>query len=136
MALPQPARRVTHHASPQHAEVLRALGEALALLGAPGSGLIVAVLGRGPADVDHLREYVPGLTEDELACRLGELIAAGLVTPESPSAMSAQGRYALDHSGRALLIPLAALTVWAQNHSCTQGSARPSRSGHPERPGS
>ncbi|MET8100367.1 winged helix-turn-helix transcriptional regulator [Streptomyces sp. NPDC005236] len=136
MTIPQPAQGVAHRTSPSHTEVLRALGEALALLGAPGSGLIVAVLGRGPADLDHLREYVPGLTKVELACRLGELITAGLVTPESPSAMSAQGRYALDHSGRALLIPLAALTVWAQDHSCTQGSARPSRSGHPERPGS
>lgn len=93
-----------------------ALTRAFSLLGRRGTGLIITALARGPADVAQVRERLPGLSEGVLTRRLRELTTLGLVTrtaaPDTPS----RSRYALSARGKALLIPLASLTVWAEDH--------------------
>jgi DNA-binding HxlR family transcriptional regulator len=93
---------------------LEALTRAFALLGTRGTGLIITALAKGPADVHLIHERVPGHSDSLLTRRLREMTALGLVArtdhPGTPTV------YTLAAHGKALLIPLAALTVWAQDH--------------------
>ncbi|MDX2546306.1 winged helix-turn-helix transcriptional regulator [Streptomyces sp. WI04-05B] len=104
---------------PELPEPLVALTRACSLLGRRGIGLIITALARGPADVAKVSERLPGLGEGLLTRSLRELTTLGLVTrtaaPDTPS----RSRYALSARGKALLIPLAALTVWAEDHLST-----------------
>ncbi|WUT58676.1 helix-turn-helix transcriptional regulator [Streptomyces canus] len=112
-----------------------ALTRAFSLLGRRGTGLIITALARGPADVAQVRERLPGLSEGVLTRRLRELTTLGLVTrtaaPDTPS----RSRYALSAHGKALLIPLASLTVWAEDHLCADApeakTGRRKQPGHP-----
>ncbi|MEV5530487.1 winged helix-turn-helix transcriptional regulator [Streptomyces prunicolor] len=115
MTLPHP--QPPHQPHPLHLpEPLVALTRAFSLLGRRGTGLIITALARGPADVAQVCERLPGLSEGVLTRRLRELTTLGLVTrtaaPDTPS----RSRYALSARGKALLIPLASLTVWAEDH--------------------
>ncbi|MFJ1733031.1 winged helix-turn-helix transcriptional regulator [Streptomyces sp. NPDC088254] len=117
MTLPYP--QPPHQPHPvQLPEPLVALTRAFSLLGRRGTGLIITALARGPADVAQVCERLPGLSEGVLTRRLREMTTLGLVTrtaaPDTPSG----SRYALSAHGKALLIPLAALTVWAEDHLC------------------
>ncbi|MEU1035249.1 GNAT family N-acetyltransferase [Streptomyces mirabilis] len=115
-----------HHSQPpQLPEPLLALASALALLGRRWSGLIIATLAESPADFAQVRERVPGISDRMLARRLQELTTAGLVVGAVQPGASPRTHYTLSSHGAASLIPLAALTVWAQDHITAKGA--PSR---------
>lgn len=127
-----------HQPHPPHLpEPLVPLTRAFSLLGRRGTGLIITALARGPADVAQVCERLPGLSEGVLTRRLRELTTLGLVTrtaaPDTPS----RSRYALSPHGKALLIPLASLTVWAEDHLCANTpqakTGRRRQPGHPAR---
>ncbi|MEH0525038.1 helix-turn-helix domain-containing protein [Streptomyces stelliscabiei] len=102
--------------SPRLPEPLEALTRAFALLGTRGTGLIVVALAKGPADLHLLRERVPGLSDGLLTRRLREMAALGLVTRTAHPGTSTSTVFTLASHGKALLIPLTALTVWAEGH--------------------
>ncbi|MEU3278903.1 hypothetical protein [Streptomyces antibioticus] len=116
MAVPQSAR-AGHTCMPaaRH-EAFRALSEALALLGTPGTGTVIAALGDGPAPSADVRARVTDLGNDDVERCLWRLCADGLVQRTRSAAASAEDLYALAAPGRALLIPIAAVLVWAQDH--------------------
>ncbi|MFF7951887.1 winged helix-turn-helix transcriptional regulator [Streptomyces griseorubiginosus] len=97
-------------------EPLEALARALALLGIRGTGLVITALAKGPADLHLIQERVPGLSDGLLIRRLREMTALGLVARTDHPGTSTPTVYTLAAHGKALLIPLAALTVWAQDH--------------------
>ncbi|MFF3742413.1 winged helix-turn-helix transcriptional regulator [Streptomyces sp. NPDC002566] len=101
---------------PRLPEPLEALTRAFALLGTRGTGLIVAALAKGPADLHLIRERVPGFSDGLLTRRLREMTALGLVARTTRLGTPTTSVYTLASRGKALLIPLAALTVWAQDH--------------------
>ncbi|MGW0476478.1 winged helix-turn-helix transcriptional regulator [Streptomyces coeruleorubidus] len=109
----------------QPAQPDAALARAFALLGEPWNGLIIAALAKGPADFAQVRERVPGISDDTLAERLQDLTTVDLVSRTAHPGPSPGGRYALAPHGNAFLIPLAALTVWAQDHLPASDSPAP-----------
>jgi DNA-binding HxlR family transcriptional regulator len=100
---------------PRPPDPLETLARALALLGTRGTGLIVAALAKGPADLHLIRERAPGFSDGLLKRRLREMTALGLVArtadPSTPKTV-----YTLASHGKALLIPLASLSAWAEDH--------------------
>ena len=103
-------------------EPLEALTRAFALLGTRGTGLVITALAKGPADLQLVQERVPGLGEGLLTRRLREMTALGLVARTDHPGTPTPAVYTLAAHGKALLIPLAALTVWAQDHLSAQAS--------------
>ncbi|MFC9502832.1 winged helix-turn-helix transcriptional regulator [Streptomyces sp. NPDC057002] len=93
-----------------------ALAKASVLLGKRWSVLILAALAKGPASFGRTREQVPGISDRLLSERLRELADAGLVVRTVCPGRGPRSRYALTDHGKAFLIPLAALGVWAQEH--------------------
>ncbi|MFE8013977.1 hypothetical protein ACFU3O_14690 [Streptomyces antibioticus] len=116
MAVPQSARAGHACVPATRHEALRALSEALTLLGTPGTGTVIAALGDGPATAAEVRARVAGLGSGDVERCLWRLCADGLVRRTGPAAASPEDRYALAAPGRALLIPIAAVLVWAQDH--------------------
>ncbi|MFC8674571.1 winged helix-turn-helix transcriptional regulator [Streptomyces griseorubiginosus] len=117
--------RTAHQPDPdpdQLPEPLEALARAFALLGTRGTGLVITALAKGPADLHLIHERVPGLSDGLLTRRLREMTALGLVTRTDHPGTPAPTVYTLAAHGKALLIPLAALTVWAQDHLSAQAS--------------
>jgi DNA-binding HxlR family transcriptional regulator len=129
MTTPQRIEAVHWSELPRPPESVLALTRAFALLGTPWNGLIIAALAKGWADFAQVRERVPGISDHTLADRLQELTTVGLITRTTRPGPSPRSQYALTPHGDAFLIPLAALTVWAQDHL----PARDSR-GRPPRP--
>ena len=101
---------------------MKALTRAFALLGTRGTGLIVTALAKGPADLHVMHERVPGLSDGLLTRRLREMTALGLVARTDHPGTPTPTAYTLAAHGKALLIPLATLTVWAQDHLPAQAS--------------
>ncbi|MFE9677156.1 winged helix-turn-helix transcriptional regulator [Streptomyces sp. NPDC006259] len=85
--------------------------------------------GQGPADFAQLRERLPGINDHLLAGRLQELTAVDVVTEAVNPGPSPRTFYALTPCGNAILILLAALTVWAQDHFPASGA--PAQGGPP-----
>ncbi|MER5224313.1 winged helix-turn-helix transcriptional regulator [Streptomyces flaveus] len=123
MTTPQRTQSAHWSELPRPPESVLALTQAFALLGTPWNGLIIAALATGQADFARVRERVPGISDDMLADRLQELTTVGLITRTTRPGPPPRSQYALTPHGDAFLIPLAALTVWAQDHL----SARDSR---------
>jgi DNA-binding HxlR family transcriptional regulator len=111
-----PSRTTPPPGPPRAPESLEALNRALALLGTRGTGLIITALAKGAADLPLIRERVPGLSDGLLTRRLREMTALGLVTPTAYPGTARHTVYTLAPHGKALFIPLVALTVWAQDH--------------------
>jgi DNA-binding HxlR family transcriptional regulator len=112
-----PPTRTARPPSPSRTpESLEALTHALALLGIRGTGLIITALAKGSADLPLMRERVPGLSDGLLTRRLREMTALGLVERTAYPGTARHTVYQLASHGKALLIPLVALTVWAQDH--------------------
>ncbi len=123
MTSPQPPQRLR---APQPFQPDPALTRAFALLGEPWNGLIIAALAKGPADFAHVRGRVPGISDDTLTDRLRDLITLDLVIRTvRTGGPPPRSRYALAPHGNAFLIPLAALTVWAQDHLPARDSPAP-----------
>ena len=106
-------------ADPKHTELpppVDASTRAFDLLGRRWSGPVLAALAKGPAGFGEVRERIPGISDRVLANRLRELAAAGLLTRAVRHGPPPRSSYALTPHGNAFLIPLAALTVWAEEH--------------------
>ncbi|MER6425367.1 helix-turn-helix domain-containing protein [Streptomyces sp. NPDC001137] len=118
-----PRTQAVHQPGPERLpEPLEALTRAFALLGTRGTGLVITALAKGPADLHLLHERVPGLSDGLLTRRLREMTALGLVVRTDHPGTPTPTLYTLASHGKALLIPLAALTVWAQDHLSAQAS--------------
>ncbi|MGW1987379.1 winged helix-turn-helix transcriptional regulator [Streptomyces collinus] len=116
---PQPVRRFEH---PQSADGSPAITRAFALLSRRWNGLILMALAKGPADFAQMRERVPGIGDRMLAQRLRELTAIDLITQDMRHGLSSRTRYALSAHGKAFLVPLAVLFLWAEDHLPPSGS--------------
>jgi len=123
--------QTVHQPGPERLpEPLEALTRAVALLGTRGIGLIITALAKGPADLHLIHERVPGLSDGLLTRRLREMTALGLVARTDHPGTPTPTVYTLAAHGKALLIPLAALTVWAEDHlpaKASEGTRSPQR---------
>ena len=91
----------------------RALARAFHFLGKRWNGMLLAVLGSGPAGFAELKRAVTGISDSVLSDRLGELTSAGLLqrcVEEGPPVAVA---YSLTPAGQALLPALDELASWA-----------------------
>jgi DNA-binding HxlR family transcriptional regulator len=127
MTSPQPSQPAHRSQPPQPTERILALTRAFALLGNRWTGLIFAALARGPADFAQMRERVHGISDRMLADRIQELTTVDLVTRTVHPGQPPRAHYSLTPHGNAFLIPLAALTVWAESHLPARGSPTPGR---------
>ena len=128
MTTPQRAQPAHRSELPRLPEPLQAVARAFALLGKRWNGLIIAALAKGPADFTQIREQVPGISDRMLADRLRELTAVDLVARTAEPDTARRTHYTLSRHGNAFLIPLASLTMWAEDHlpaSVSQISDRP-----------
>jgi len=73
-------------------------------------------LAKDPADFAGMHERVPGISERMLTRRLQELTAIDLVVQDVRPGPPSRARYALSVHGKAFLIPLAVLFLWAEDH--------------------
>lgn len=126
---PRPVRRPEH---PEPADASSAIARAFALLSSPWNGPILMALAKDPADFAGMRERVPGISERMLTRRLQELTAIDLVVQDARPGPPSRTRYALSVHGRAFLIPLAVLFLWAEDHLPASDSPA---SGQPATPG-
>ncbi|MEW2516002.1 helix-turn-helix domain-containing protein [Streptomyces sp. NPDC046870] len=126
---PQPKHRSGH---PPSDDSSPAITRAFALLSRRWNGLILMALANGPADIAHIRGRVPGISDRMLAQRLQELTAIDLIAQDVPPGPSSRTRYALSPHGKAFLVPLAVLFLWAEDHLPASGS---SASDQPATPG-
>ncbi|MEU9457047.1 helix-turn-helix domain-containing protein [Streptomyces sp. NPDC048277] len=110
---PQPGHRSGH---PRSTGTSPAITRTFALLSTHWNGLILMALAKGPADFAGMRERVPGISDRVLALRLRELTAIDLVTQDVLPGLSSRTRYALSPHGKAFLVPLAILFLWAEDH--------------------
>ncbi|MFE6962195.1 winged helix-turn-helix transcriptional regulator [Streptomyces sp. NPDC057696] len=126
---PQPGRRTEH---PQSTDASPAITRAFALLSRRWNGLILMALAKGPADFAQIREGLPGISNRMLAQRLQELTVIDLVTQDVRPGPSSRTRYALSPHGKAFLIPLAILFLWAEDHLPASSSPpdQPATPGH------
>ncbi|MFF1724794.1 winged helix-turn-helix transcriptional regulator [Streptomyces sviceus] len=115
--MPPSRTQTVHQPGPERLpEPLQALTRAFALLGTRGTGLVITALAKGPADLHLIHERVPGLSDSLLTRRLREMTALGLVDRTAHPGRPTSTVYTLASHGKALLIPLTALTVWAEDH--------------------
>ncbi|MGY5104389.1 winged helix-turn-helix transcriptional regulator [Streptomyces sp. 900105245] len=122
MANPQHPQPVRRSEQPQSADGSPAITRAFDLLNKRWNGLILMVLAKGPADFAQIRERVPGISDRMLAQRLRELTAIDLITQDIRPGLSSRTRYALSAHGKAFLVPLAVLFLWAEDHLPPNGS--------------
>ncbi|WP_052768695.1 winged helix-turn-helix transcriptional regulator [Streptomyces humi] len=127
---PQPARRSEH---PQSTDTSPAITRAFALLSRRWNGLILMALAKGPADFAQIRERVPGVSEPMLARRLRELTEIDLVTQDVRPRLESRTSYTLSPHGKAFLIPLAILFLWAEDHLPASGSSPSDQTAGPGR---
>ncbi|MEV5959175.1 helix-turn-helix domain-containing protein [Streptomyces sp. NPDC051987] len=116
MPTPQNPRPAPRPENPQSADASPAITRAFALLSKGWNGPILMALAKGPADVAQIRERIPDVSNRMLSRRLQELTAVDLVTQETWPGLPSRPRYALSPHGKALLIPLAVLFLWAEDH--------------------
>ncbi|WP_329367202.1 winged helix-turn-helix transcriptional regulator [Streptomyces sp. NBC_01483] len=133
MTTPRHAEPAHRSEPPQPAGPPPALTRAFALLGRRWNGLILAALAKGPAPFAQVRERVPGISDRMLAQRLQELTAIGLVARNVQPGPSSRTHYALSPHGNALVLPLTALLVWAEDHLPASGSPASDRPAAPDR---
>ncbi|MFI0813729.1 winged helix-turn-helix transcriptional regulator [Streptomyces echinatus] len=116
---PQPVRRFEDS---QLTDGSSAITRAFALLSRRWNGLILMALAKDPADFAQIRERVPGISDRMLAQRLQELTAIDLIAQDVRPGLSSRTRYALSPHGKAFLVPLAVLFLWAEDHLPASGS--------------
>lgn len=93
-----------------------ALTHAFALLGKRWNGVLLGSLVSGPAGFAELRRATGGISDSVLSERLGELVAAELVTRVVDAGPPVAVRYELAPAGQALAPVLADLGAWARDH--------------------
>ena len=103
-----------------------ALARAFGFLGKRWNGMVIGVLGGGPATFSELRRAVAGISDSVLSDRLSELAAAGLVQRTVDAGPPVGVTYALTPSGAALSPVLEQLAGWASDNLVPQcAEARP-----------
>jgi DNA-binding HxlR family transcriptional regulator len=90
-----------------------ALSRAFQFLGKRWSGMLISVLGHGPAGFAELKRIL-GISDSMLSDRLSELTRAGLVERTVDEGPPVSVVYALTDAGVALMPALYALGDWAR----------------------
>lgn len=111
-AEPLPGRRV------RGSETGRPMMAALDLFGRRYAVRIVWELRFGRSRFSDLRNTIQGISSSTLSQRLSELLAAKIV------AQASDGAYRLTNQGRALLLALGPLELWAQTWARAVGEDR------------
>lgn len=93
-----------------------ALVRAFGFLGKRWNGLIIGVLGGGPASFTGLRRAVGGISDSVLSDRLTELAQAGLVRRTVDDGPPVAVSYQLTEAGNRLQPVLAELALWASEN--------------------
>ncbi|WP_019204187.1 helix-turn-helix domain-containing protein [Tsukamurella sp. 1534] len=101
-------------------ETGRPMMAALDLLGRRWALRIVWELRFGKSRFSDLRKTIEGISSSTLSQRLSELLAARVVT------QTAEGAYRLTNQGRALLLALGPLELWAHTWARAVGEDRTS----------
>ncbi|MFI6759471.1 winged helix-turn-helix transcriptional regulator [Micromonospora sp. NPDC050417] len=108
----RPARKTFEECVRADASLSRAFG----VLGKRWSGVVVGVLGAGPAGFRELARAVEGVSDSVLSDRLSELTEVGVITrtvdPGPPVSVS----YELTAAGQALIPALRQIALWAKEH--------------------
>ena len=89
---------------------------AFSILGKRWNGMILDVLGSGPASFVGLRRAVPGISDAVLSDRLSELADADLVLRSVESGPPVSVTYALTPAGAGLIPVLDDLARWAERN--------------------
>jgi DNA-binding HxlR family transcriptional regulator len=89
---------------------------AFSILGKRWNGMILDVLGTGPASFVGLRRAVPGISDAVLSDRLTELAEAGLVVRDVDAGPPVSVAYALTAAGAELMPVMAQLAEWARGN--------------------
>lgn len=114
--------------SPRHNEQSHegclAVREVLNRVGDKWSVLIVAILGDGTLRFSELRRAIEGISQRMLTLTLRGLERDGLVTRTIFPSVPPRVDYELTTLGRTLLVPVLALTTWAQQHRVEMQAAR------------
>ncbi|TIC88455.1 helix-turn-helix transcriptional regulator [Nocardioides sp. GY 10113] len=92
-----------------------ALSRAFQFLGKRWNGMLISVLGGGPAGFAELKRVL-GISDSVLSDRLAELTGAGLVQRTVDAGPPVTVAYALTDAGQALLPALHALGDWARDN--------------------
>lgn len=90
--------------------------EVLSLVGDKWSMLIVAILNNGTHRFNELRRSIEGISQRMLTRTLRGLERDGLISRTVEPTVPPSVYYALTPLGRTLLIPILALTGWAQEN--------------------
>ncbi|MFI2761705.1 winged helix-turn-helix transcriptional regulator [Streptomyces echinatus] len=122
MTTPQHPQSVRRFEPSQSTEGTSAITRAFTLLSRRWNGLILMALAKGPADFAQIHERVPGISDRMLTQRLQELTAIDLIAQDVRPGLSSRTHYALSPHGKAFLVPLAVLFLWAEDHLPASGS--------------
>jgi DNA-binding HxlR family transcriptional regulator len=93
-----------------------ALARAFEFLGKRWNGVVLGVLGSGPAGFRELSRAIGGISDSVLSDRLADLCAAGLVVRTVDEGPPVSVSYALTDRGRALVPALEQIAVWSEEH--------------------
>lgn len=109
---PRPA---AEQVAPEQRACDAALSRAFGFLGKRWNGMLLSLLGSGPAGFAELKRGL-GISDSVLSDRLAELAAAGLVARTVDEGPPLSVTYALTDAGTALLPALEALGDWAREN--------------------
>lgn len=114
--------------SPRHTghshERCLAVREVLNRVGDKWSVFIVGMLGDGPRRFSDLRRSIEGISQRMLTLTLRGLERDGLVTRTVYATIPPRVDYALTPLGKTLLVPVQALSTWADEHRMEIQDAR------------
>lgn len=100
-------------------EYVCGIDAAMDLVGGQRKALILWALDEGPVRLGELCAQVPGVSADDLAARLGELEADGVVLREVPEEGAPGVAYSLTPLGVSLNEALAPLGAWGRRNLLT-----------------
>jgi DNA-binding HxlR family transcriptional regulator len=95
---------------------------AFSILGKRWNGMILGVLGAGPASFVALRRAVDGISDTVLSERLGELADAGLVRRDVVEGPPLSVSYELTDAGAEVVPTIQQLGTWAKRNMARPAS--------------
>ncbi len=111
------ARKPTGHADSEAcARGNAALARAFEFLGKRWNGVVLGVLGEGPAGFRELSRAVDGISDSVLSDRLSDLAAAGLIVRTVDEGPPLAVSYAMTDRARALVPALKLISSWSEEH--------------------
>jgi DNA-binding HxlR family transcriptional regulator len=93
-----------------------ALARAFEFLGKRWNGVVLGVLGSGPAGFRELSRAIGGISDSVLSDRLADLCRAGLVVRTVEDGPPVSVSYALTDRGKALIPALEQIALWSEEH--------------------